>query len=79
MKNIKKLECLKQIEEYFFTNLKNLIIVDLNPKVYTNHIQVSAAGTDSVEKSSNLNSVPLEMAKEKEKDNPLLKNLSPKF
>jgi hypothetical protein len=36
MKNGKKLEALKQIEQYFFTNLKNIVVVDLNPKIYTN-------------------------------------------
>lgn len=33
MKDGTKLECLKQIEKYFFKDLKSLIIIDLNAKV----------------------------------------------
>ncbi len=43
IKNSRKLECLNEIEEYFFSNLKNTIIVDLNPKIYTFHNQSSTA------------------------------------
>jgi hypothetical protein len=50
MKNVKKLECLKQIEQYLFTNLKNIIVIDLNPKIYTNISQGGIETKDTKEK-----------------------------
>lgn len=33
-KNSKKVEKLKEIEKFFFPDMKELIIIDLNPKIY---------------------------------------------
>jgi len=57
MKNYKKLECLKQIEKYLFTDLKNIIVIDLNPKIYTNMSQAANETKDSrenIEKDINI-------------------------
>ena len=32
----KKIEELKKIEEYFFKDMKDLVIIDLNAKIYSN-------------------------------------------
>lgn len=56
MKNYKKLECLKQIEKYLFTDLKNIIVIDLNPKIYTNMSQATDTkdSRENIEKDINI-------------------------
>lgn len=37
MKNLHKLKCLKEIEQFLFKDLKNQIVIDFNAKVLINH------------------------------------------
>ncbi len=61
LKNEKKLESLKQIEQFFFKDLKNVIIVDLNPKVYINHNSHSENSEKKNEDNSEQN-IPVELS-----------------
>jgi hypothetical protein len=40
--NSKKLDNLKQIEEFFFPDIKRLVIIDLNAKVYERNYSKTA-------------------------------------